>query len=181
MHAILQRFLVTLCGRTLGTHCDMGGGTIDLSISVGHRLHGPGLWLPALVLHFSQVLQLPYSNTSWLVQHAEFGDPLSISPKTEMERETPERERERERERESVCVYGRKEIDSTRYSDTADLPTTRSAPPIHPPTCRAAGHKGSDDAVCHQARHPVTSTPLQNTPFQLPLGCHCYLGVTSRC
>ena len=175
MHAILQRVLVTLCGRTLGTHCDMGGGTIDLSISVGHRLHGPGLWLPALELPFSQVLQLPYSNTSWLVQHAEFGDPLSISPKTEMERETPERERERE------SVYGRKEIDSTRYSDTADLPTTRSAPPIHPPTCRAAGHKGSDDAVCHQARHPVTSTPLQNTPFQLPLGCHCYLGVTSRC
>jgi hypothetical protein len=39
------------------------------------------------------------------VQHAEFGDPLSIAPKTEMERETPERERERERERESVCVW----------------------------------------------------------------------------
>jgi hypothetical protein len=31
----------------------------------------------AVVLQCSQVLQLPYSSISWLVQHAEFGDPLS--------------------------------------------------------------------------------------------------------
>ena len=50
--------------------------------SVGHRLQEPGLWLwlwlsaqmrQQLVPRFSQVQQLPYSDISWLLQHA---DPL---------------------------------------------------------------------------------------------------------
>ena len=40
-------------------------------ISVGHRLQEPRLWLAAQrVLKFSRVVQLPYSNISWLVRTA---------------------------------------------------------------------------------------------------------------
>ena len=50
---------------------------------MSHRLQEPGLWLSTyscrqLVLEYSQVPQLPYSNISWRLQHQNFGDPLRL-------------------------------------------------------------------------------------------------------